>query len=92
MIVYNAGRRFFSMKVDAEAHRRTLGLAKDHLHKIEIVDREGLAEFLNALCDREPLPALGGDVPPIQVADDACNFIPDFVRRDWLRRAELRRA
>jgi hypothetical protein len=98
MIVYNAGRKFFALKAEAEAHRRELGLPKDRLLKIQIDDREQLAAFLDALAGGAAVavPAgvilEGGQLEQLELADEAFAFIPDFMRRDWQRRAELRKS
>jgi hypothetical protein len=88
MIVYNVARGFFDMKADAEALRKELGLPKDALNKIDIRDRTELADFLTALCTRSEAPAAQG-VKPMDIADDALDFIPSFVKRDWERRAQF---
>lgn len=50
MIVYNAGRLWFTMKADADAHRKAQGLPPAKLVKVTVNSREGLAAVLNGLC------------------------------------------
>lgn len=90
MIVYNVGRRWFSLKSDAEAYRVSQKLPPDATIKIGIADRGELASLLDALC--EP-PASGnkaaaGTAPvPERVIDQAFVDpdleIPKFLRESW---------
>ena len=88
MIVYNVGRRFFEMKADAEAFRRSEKLPPSANQKIEICDREQLAAFLNAICEGERSLAAQG-VEPMAISGEALEFIPDFMKRDWERRRKF---
>lgn len=50
MIVYNVGRRFFALKVDAEKYRRAERLKPGATVELRIDDRYQLAGFLDGLC------------------------------------------
>ncbi len=91
MIVYNVQRRFFELKNDAEEYRRSQNLPPAATHKITIINRNNLAEFLNAMSEGKPAMALQG-VEPMPIADDAYDFIPDFIKRDWQERRRFRKA
>lgn len=49
MIVYNVKRRWFTMKNDAEAYRRTEGLPPSATYTLRVDTREDLADLLNTL-------------------------------------------
>lgn len=92
MIVYNVGRRWFTMKNEAEAHRRGLGLKPDATFKLTIHDRDQLAALLNGLCGleapAEPAPAAAPEAvaPPEIIARNRVavpDFVPDFLLRDF---------
>jgi hypothetical protein len=82
MIVWNAGRRFFPLKADADAHRKELDLPSSELFKIDIRDRDQLAEFLNGLCQSGevdgPVPA---NTPHVPMKSD----IPAFLKKAWAK-------
>ncbi|RTM09663.1 MAG: hypothetical protein EKK31_05315 [Hyphomicrobiales bacterium] len=92
MIVYNVGRRWFSLKADAETYRIGQKLPPDATIRISIVDRVQLASLLDALCE-PPAPgdtAAAGTTPvPARVIDQAYvdpDFeIPRFLRESWAR-------
>ena len=76
MIVYNVARKWFTMKDDAERHRKTAGLKPDQTVKLDIKSREELALLLNALCEASPkaveaAQAALPDVPVGKVVDRA---------------------
>lgn len=85
MIVWNAGRRFFALKSAATAHARALG-RRVAVHKLELTNRDELADFLTALCDPPP--------PPVPVADQEiveaafvppATDVPAFLRESWAK-------
>lgn len=92
MIVYNVGRRWFSMKADAETHRVSEKLPRDATIKISIDDRRQLAALLDALCEPPPpgnRESSGSAPVPAHVIDQAYvdpDFeIPKFLRESWAR-------
>lgn len=97
MIVYNVQRRWFTMKADAEAHRRDLGLPASATFKLDIRDRVELAAFLNGLC------GIGNGTPSVMAEDpspeviarnqisDVPDCVPKFLVEAWqksLKRAD----
>jgi hypothetical protein len=62
MIVYNVARRFFTKKADAEKHRVALGRGASTI-RIEVVDRDGMAALLNALCEPGSDPLAEANLP-----------------------------
>ncbi|RUU79027.1 hypothetical protein [Mesorhizobium sp. M7A.F.Ca.MR.362.00.0.0] len=81
MIVYNVQRRWFTMKNDAEAHRKALGLPPSATFTLRIGGRDDLADLLNGLCE------LGAQIdganpnPPPEVIErnQIANEPPDCV-------------
>jgi hypothetical protein len=91
VIVYNVGRRWFTMKNDAEAHRRAEGLPPAATFKLDIRDREDLAVLLNGLCGLGT-GSLGAVVldPPREVIQrnliTVPECIPQFLVNEWAKR------
>jgi hypothetical protein len=94
MIVYNVQRRWFTMKNDAEAHRRQLGLPPSATYTLRIDNREELAALLNGLCGIEPhlevegcpAPAPAEVIQRNQITNDPPDCVPAFLVRDWEQR------
>lgn len=91
MIVYNVGRRWFSLKADAETYRIGEKLPSDATTKITILDRTQLATLLDALCEPTPADKVAAGKPavPAHVIDQAFVDpdleIPKFLRESWAR-------
>ena len=94
MIVYNVGRKWFSEKLDAEKHRKTLGLKPSATLKIVVEHRDDVAALLNALCEPpppgQPLPLAALPATPELVerayvnpaVDDFLDYVPRFLLDD----------
>lgn len=84
MIVYNVGRRFFSMKENAETYRKQIGLRPEATIKIDISHRDQLAALLDGLCyppkngAPEEFPAPASIIDDAYVSSDV--DVPAFVR------------
>ena len=77
MIVYNAGRAWFTDKADAENYRKAYGMKPAVTVKIKVTSREELVELLNALCS--PIPRKTGAPPtPLNKVADAA-FVAGHV-------------
>lgn len=99
MIAYNVDRRWFTMKADAEAYRKELGLPPSGTYTLRIDNREELVALLNGLTGIAPAeqevtnapetPA-SVPVPPEVITRNAVSSIPDcvplFLIKDWERR------
>lgn len=83
MIVWNAGRRFFPLKADAETHRKTHNLPP--AIKVEIDGREDLAALLNGLCAIGEDQALRATDPEIAADIPANADVPKFLRDAWAK-------
>ncbi|RUT88027.1 MULTISPECIES: hypothetical protein [unclassified Mesorhizobium] len=101
MIVYNVQRRWFTMKNDAEAHRKELGLPPSATFTLRIDNREELAALLNGLCGlgtidvMEANTVLAGPTlaPPEviernQITNEPPDCVPAFLVRDWQQRMQ----
>lgn len=91
MIVYNVDRAWFTMKADAEAHRKTLGLKPDATVKLDISNRDELAGLLNGLCGitsaEQSAVAAGTDEAVIErTRVTVPEHIPAFLLKDTARR------
>lgn len=91
MIVYNVGRRFFALKTDAEAYRKTLGLKPDATIHLRIESREELAALLTGLCEpgTPGAPEVAAVLPAVVV--DRAYVEPDFDIPLFLRKENARR-
>jgi hypothetical protein len=98
VIVYNVKRRWFAMKGDAEAYRRSEKLPPEATFTLKIEERESLAALLNGLCGIEPPPFVAAgafstlpNVEPLPrvaemiVRNSVMDDIPDCVPQ-FLRR------
>ena len=96
MIVYNVKRRWFPMKNDAEAYRRSEGLPPAALYTLRIDNRDELAALLDTLCGAVVPPAAenittGGLEVPTEVLERAAvpaevevpDYIPAFLVKAW---------
>ncbi len=94
MIVYNVQRRWFTMKSDAEIHRRTLKLPPRALYTLRVDDREDLADLLNGLCGAGPqIDGANPNPPPEviernQITNEPPDFVPRFLVKDWENRTK----
>lgn len=107
MKFYNAGRRFFAMKADAQEHARQEGLHyKKDVHALEIKNREEICDFLNQLvgpATQDRLPEAPDAAEQFATRADAVahitdvsspdfDFIPTFMKRDWEKRNQMAQA
>lgn len=91
MIVYNAGRRWFTHYKDAEKHRVFLGLKPGATLAIQVAGREDLTNLLNALCEpplpKQPIPRPATpelvDRAFVAPSRDIPEGIPNFLLKDW---------
>ncbi|MER8510929.1 hypothetical protein NKH91_29620 [Mesorhizobium sp. M0894] len=96
MIVYNVSRAWFTMKNDAEAHRKRLGLPPATTATIRIDSREELAGLLNSLmglgeievAEAKTMVAGPALVPPEvvkrnQITNTPPDCVPAFLVREW---------
>jgi hypothetical protein len=94
MIVYNVQRRWFTMKNDAEAHRKSLGLPPSATYTLRIDDRDDLAFLLNGLCgiplDDKPVTATEiiqcEVIAANPIANEPPDCVPAFLVREWEQR------
>ncbi|MER8406975.1 hypothetical protein NKH16_19965 [Mesorhizobium sp. M1307] len=92
MIVYNVARQWFTMKADAEGHRKSLGLPPSGTYTLRIDDRDDLAGLLNGLCGLEaPVAPLMVELPTEviernQITNTPPDCVPAFLVREWERR------
>lgn len=102
MIVYNVERRWFTMKNDAEVHRKALGLPPSATFTLWIENRDDLAALLNGLCGFDEHTAeLGLIIPTAQLAPDEVlernqisneppDFVPAFLVREWQQKMQAK--
>jgi hypothetical protein len=95
VIVYNVQRRWFTMKSDADIHRRNLKLPPAALFTLRIDDRDDLAGLLNGLCGQEPPvaplmvdPAVAPVIERNQIANEPPDFVPAFLVREWQQKCK----
>ncbi|MER8422460.1 hypothetical protein [Mesorhizobium sp. M1403] len=99
MIVYNVARAWFTMKADAEAHRKSLGRPPTATATIRIDSREELAALLNGLMGLGEIEVMqantvvaGPALVPTEVVERAQitntppDCVPAFLVREWERR------
>ncbi len=103
MIVYNVKARFFALQSDANDYRKHEGLKPSAIEKITITDREQLAGFLDGLFRwAKGAPAGAGSLQgptakTVQISshvpdpDNAPDWVPEFIREDWRRRASYKK-
>ena len=82
-VIYNAGSQFFTMKNDADTHRKALGLKPRELYTLRIDGRDDLVTLLNGLCQGQFVPvAPTVKEYPQAVADNVDvedGRVPDYV-------------
>lgn len=73
MICYRAAGQFFTMKNDAETHRKAAGLPPAATEKIEVNGRDDLVALLNELVAVQP------QADDTETEDEGPKPIPDYV-------------
>ncbi|MER9596101.1 hypothetical protein [Mesorhizobium sp. M0244] len=99
MIVYNVARAWFTMKADAEAHRKSLGQPPSGTATIRIDSREELAGLLNGLMGLGEIEVMQANtvvagpalvptevVKRAQITNTPPDCVPLFLIKDWERR------
>jgi hypothetical protein len=83
MKFYHAAGRFFTMKNDADKHRKAEGLPPSDLHTLVISNRDEICAFLNGLVDHHApdaqasYPEISPHVRvPVEVVPD---YVPTFL-------------